>query len=337
MISVLVTAGLAFFVRIGPNLVENLLTLLLLVVSTVILYTWVGFTEQIFLARERYTAANVINGGFGLVRGLSAVVACVGFGVDSLQEWALWSFGSYLAVSLVCAAAIWPYGSPHWRVLKDELPLGASLSVSSFFGAMRWNLDIMAMSIWLPPYMVGAYGVARRVLAAAFIVGGTLDRLAYTKLAMAGAGGPSDTLPLAYKYVVYATGLAAATGLALFVVAPALPWIFGKDFGEAIFILQALCWTLIPVFITNIANDALGASDQHQPRMVALIIVIAAGSSLIVWLTFLLGIKGTLIGVYASEISIAAAFWMVLHWRSYSHFTHSNVLGPDFPYGPPQP
>jgi hypothetical protein len=48
-----------------------------------------------------------------------------------------------------------------------------------------------------------------------------------------------------------------------------LPWIFGKDFGEAILILRGLCWTLIFGAAHNVAFDALNAADRHHARFVS--------------------------------------------------------------------
>jgi O-antigen/teichoic acid export membrane protein len=163
-----------------------------------------------------------------------------------------------------------------------------------------------------PPHLVGAYGVARRVIGMAVVTGASLDRLIYANLAIAGKGGASATLRLAQKYVLYAIGLTGVTSLTIFVLAPLLPWLFGKDFDDAIWILKVLCWTLVLTAVQFVAFDAINAADQHRVRLVVGTIVGIAGAVLIVGFSFAFGTTGTFIAVYLTELSMAAALWATL-------------------------
>ena len=312
VLTAIMSAAIAFSVRIVADPIENYVVILLLVSSNLVLFTWIGFTEQILLARSDFTRANLLNSGSGIARAVTALVACLGFGIDSLSAWALWNFGAFAAVSLACAGLIWPYGAPQWRVLWDEIPLGVTLSISGSVAALRQNVDLLALSTMAPPHFVGAYGVARRVLGMAVVTGASLDRLVYTNLAIAGKGGPSATLRLAQRYVLYAIGLTGITSLTIFVLAPLLPWVFGKDFDDAIWILKVLCWTLILTAVQFIAFDAINAADQHRIRLVVGTVVGIAGAALIVGFSFAFGTTGTFIAVYLTELSVAAALWATL-------------------------
>jgi O-antigen/teichoic acid export membrane protein len=163
-----------------------------------------------------------------------------------------------------------------------------------------------------PPHLVGAYGVARRVLSVAVVTGASLDRLIYANLAIAGKGGPSATLRLAQRYVLYAIGLTGVTSLTIFILAPLLPWLFGKGFEDAIWILKALCWTLILTAVQFVAFDAINAADHHRVRLIVSTVVGILGTALIVGLSFAFGITGTFIAVYLTELSTAAALWITL-------------------------
>jgi O-antigen/teichoic acid export membrane protein len=314
LLTAILTVAMMAFVRAAPDPVENLTILLLFSSSSLIPYVWVLLVEQAFLARGQYMRANIVNSGFGIARALTAVIACFVFGVNDLYGWAIWSAAGYVVVALICIPAVRSFGPPRWRVLRDELPLGTSLSVSSFLIVLRHNVDILTIGALLPPAFVGVYGVAKRVIMATFVIGGAFDRLIYNKLAVAGKGGISKTLPLAYKYVVYAAGIGAATAVALFIIAPSLPWIFGRDFGESISILRILCWTLIPIGIQNVAFDTLGAADRHRARMLAGAVATLTGASLIVGLTYFVGTSGTFVAMYVTDILIAATLWTTLLW-----------------------
>jgi O-antigen/teichoic acid export membrane protein len=311
-----ISAGLALFVRVLPDPLANVVVILLLVSCNIVLYTWIVFVEQIFLTHSQFGRANIVNAGFGIARAVTVIVACFGFGVDHLQAWAMWNAGLYVGVSLACVAAIWSRGPPLWRLARDELTLGMTISGSGFLWALRQNVDILALSWIETPAVVGVYSVARRVLGTASILGASLDRQIYDRLVVAGKAGPAATLRLAKKYAIYALAITAPASLALFAVAPCLPWIFGKGFGEAIPILRILCWTLIFGAVQNVASDALNAADRHHARFVSGTAVGLLGAGLVAGLTLAYGITGAFVAAYLSEGAMTIAFWATLIFLS---------------------
>jgi O-antigen/teichoic acid export membrane protein len=316
VLTAIMSIAIALSIRIVADPIENYTVILLLVSSNMVMFTWIGLTEQALLARCEFTRANLLNSGFGITRAAIAIVACLGFGIESLSAWALWNCAAFAAVSLVCAGLLRPYGAPRWRVLWDEVSLGITLSISGSIAALRQNIDLLALSTMAPPHLVGAYGVARRVLSVAVVTGASLDRLIYANFAIAGKRGPSATLRLARRYVLYAIGLTSVTSITIFILAPLLPWLFGKDFDDTIWILQVLCWTLILTSIQFIAFDAINAADQHRIRLIAGTVVGIAGTALIVGLSLAFSITGTFIAVYLTELSMATALWITLKMLS---------------------
>jgi O-antigen/teichoic acid export membrane protein len=312
VLSAALITGMALFVRIAPDPMENLQILTIIIPCNLMLNAWIVLTEQIFLARWEYARANVVNAGFGVARALAAVAAFVGFGVHSLHDWALWHGAVYAGASIGCAAAVWSYGAPRWRLVREELPLGVTICISGFLSALRQNVDLLALSVVATPAVVGAYGVARRIIGTAVVTGASFDRLVYSKLAAAGRGGAAATLRLATRYLAYAVMLAVATSAALFLVAPLLPWLFGRDFGAAVDMVRILCGTLVFVAVQFIAFDALNAADHHRTRLIAGGGASIAGAALIFGLTQLYGLSGTYVAAYLSEALIAAALWVSL-------------------------
>ncbi len=316
ILTAVMSVAIASSVRIIADPVENYTVILLLVFSNTVLFTWTGLAEQVLLAHREFTRANLLNSGTGILRAITALVACLGFGIESLSAWALWNCAAFAIASVVCAGLLWQYGAPRWRVLWEEVPLGTTLSISGSIAALRQNVDLLALSTMAPPHLIGAYGVARRILSVAVVTGASLDRLVYANFAIAGKQGAAATLRLARKYVLYAIGLTGATSLMIFILAPLLPALFGKGFDDAIWILRALCWTLILTAVQFIAFDAINAADQHKIRLVVGTAVGVAGAGLIVGLSFAFAITGTIIAVYLTELSTAAALWLTLKMLS---------------------
>jgi O-antigen/teichoic acid export membrane protein len=312
VLTALLSAGIAFMIKIAANPVENFEAILLLVISNMVLFAWIGLTEQIFLAHRQFNLANRVNASWGITRAAAALVACLGFGIDTVLAWAAWNAVVSVLVSFACAAAISRYGAPRWILLRKEVPLGATLSVSGSIAVLRQNADLLALSAVATPHLVGAYGVARRIISTAMVAGASFDRLIYAKLAVAGRHGPSETLHLARRYVLYGIGLTGMTSVAVFLSSPFLPLLFGSDFTDAVWIVRLLCWTLILTAIQFIAFDALNAAEQHRIRLIVGTGVGLAGAALIVALSFMLGTTGTFVAVYVTEISMAVALWKTL-------------------------
>ena len=317
VIVTILTAGLDLFVPALDDSGANFILMLLIVSSNVVFYTWILFVEQVFLAHREFKRANIVNASFGIARALTVLVACIGFGVDRLLPWAMWNAGLYVSASLAGVAAIWSYGPPRWRLVRDELTPGITISIAGLLWTLRQNIDLLALSSIETSAVIGAYGVARRIIGTASIIGASLDRLIYPKLAVAGRNGPSATLRLAKKYAVYAIVISVPTCLALFLVAPILPWIFGKDFGQAVYILKVLVWTLIFLVLQNVAFDALNAADRHRSRFVAGTAAGLLGIGLIAGLTYRYGMTGTFIASYLSDGIMVFALWMTLGLLSY--------------------
>jgi O-antigen/teichoic acid export membrane protein len=319
ILSVLVTAGLFFFLPVGADSSERLQILLLLVPSSVMLPSYVNLTEYIFLAHNDFTRANLVNGGFGVLRALAAIVACGVFGVVDLRSWAIWWACVHVGMCFFCLAAIWRFGRPRWRILRKEVWLGGNLSLSSFLIMLRHNIDILVLSALTTPDFVGVYGAGRRLIGAALVVPGSFDRLIYGKLAAAGKNGPSATQQLAKKYLVYSLALSGATSVSLFLVAPYTSLVFGPAFSAASDVIRILSWTVIPTAVQFLAFDAINAAEHHRVSALVSGIANVAGAAMVVGLGSLFGTSGIYAALYLSDITRGGALWFALNRLSLRH------------------
>jgi O-antigen/teichoic acid export membrane protein len=305
--------GVSLFIHLAEQPIPNFGIVGLLVVCNIVLFPWIVLAEQIFLAHNDFVRANVTNAGFGALRALTAVVACSGFGVNTLSAWAFWNFGAYLLGSVACAVVVSPYGSPRLGLLREEIPIGATFGVSGFLGYVRANVDVLSLSAVAPPAVVGTYGLARRIIGLAIVPNSSLDRIIYSRLVVAGKGGPAATIKLAYRYAFYGLGLAGSTALALYLIAgPILPLIFGKSFVESIGILKVLCWIIPCLAAQFIAFDALNAANLHKFQTFVSTITVLFGVAMVIALTYKFSVNGTLIAVYIAEGSLAITLWAAL-------------------------
>jgi O-antigen/teichoic acid export membrane protein len=315
-VGVALAIGLAFTVEVKDDFLANLLVMLLFVASNMSMFAWISTTEQILLAHNDVTRANLVNVASGLGRAIAAIVACYVFKITQLQQWVFWHFGFYLVIAVGCTLVIGSLGRPSGGIIWGELRRGLTISATGLFMFMRRNADVLALAAVAPPAVVGVYGVARRIVGTADVVSASLDRLVYSNLAVAGAKGAGQTLRLASRYAMIAAVLCAATSIALLIAAPWVPLVFGKHYADAVLPTQILAGTLILTSLQNLASDALNAAEQHEMRFMAETIAGLVGTGLLVALTLAFALPGILFAVYLSGLLGVIALWATLIWRA---------------------
>lgn len=305
-------AGLSAWLRIGSGPSVGAATLALLLFGNVVVVRVILLVETVFLGLGRFHAANRAVIGFALARMATAALACLVFGVSSLSEWALWQCAGNLLYALAGAAWLRPLGRPRFAILRKELKPGILFSSQFVMRAVRSNVDLLVIGLFAPLATVGSYGVARRVVDSGYLAIDALNRLLYPRLARESRGGLHRALPLARRALVAALALGAVTGLALFLLAPALPALFGRQYQELSFFVRCLAGTIVLVGAWAAAIDLLGASGRQDARAWVLNGANFLGSVLIAVATWLAAPAGTFIALYLIEGAIVVIAWWVL-------------------------
>ena len=287
-------------------------TIALLFFTNVVLVRVIVLVETVFLSLGRYRSANHSVVGFALMRTATATIACTVFGTSSLSEWAVWQTGGHVLYALVGAAWLWPLGRPRLMILREELRPGALFS-SQFVGrAIRANVDLFVIGLFAPIQTVGSYGVARRIMDSSYLSIDAFNRLIYPRFARASTDGLHFALPAAKHALVAALALGIATFLALFLLAPYLPLLFGRDYHDLAFFVRALSGTIVLVAVWAVAIDLLGASGQQGARAMILNGTNILGSGLIAAATWIAAPIGTFVALYVIEGSVVISAWLVL-------------------------
>jgi O-antigen/teichoic acid export membrane protein len=268
--------------------------------------------ETIFLALGRFHDANRAVVGFALARMATAALACLAFRASTLAEWAFWQCAGNLLYAALGAAWIRPLGRPRFAILRGELKPGILFSSQFVMRAVRANVDLLVIGLFAPLATVGSYGVARRIVDSGYLAIDALNRLLYPRLARASHDGLHRVLPMARRALVAALGLGAFTGLALFLLAPALPALFGWQYGELSFFVRCLSGTVVLVGAWAAAIDLLGASGRQDVRAWILNGANLLGSILIAVATWLAAPIGTFVALYLIDGAIVAVAWLVL-------------------------
>lgn len=312
---VLVLAGvviLPFFFKLSADPVTNVATIALMLATNIVFVRLIVLTEQIFIAHTDFASANKVVVGFALARTVAAALACVVFGVASVTSWAPWQFACHVLVVLACVYSLRRLGRPQYRLVREELPQGLYFSIPFLLSAVRQNADLLILSLVTTAEVVSSYSVARRMLESSFLSVEALNRLIYPGMAKTSAAGLHHAFERVRKVLVAATVIAIAAAVAVYLLAPVLPYLFGKDYISLVSFVRILCWIVIPMAIWSVAVEALGASGRHAIRASVMGLSSLFGAGIAAWATWYAPPVGTFVSFYAIEIAMAVISWSVL-------------------------
>lgn len=310
----LVLAGaliLPYFFTLSAEPLTNIAAITLMLVSNIVLVRVIVLTEQIFIAHSDFLSANKVVVGFALARTIAAVLACVAFGVNTLVTWAVWQFACHVLVALACVYTLRRLGKPQYRLVREELTQGLYFSIPFILRAVRQNADLLVLSLVATAEMVASYGVARRMLDSSYLSVEALNRLIYPGSAKAAAAGLHHAYERVRKVLAAAVVISIAAAVTVFLLAPVLPYLFGRDYTSLVSFVRVLCWIVIPLAIWSVAMEALGAAGQHAVRASVMGLSSLLGAALAAWATWYAPPVGTFISFYVIEITMAIASWWV--------------------------
>lgn len=305
-------AALPFFFTLSPDPATNVALIVLMLATNIVLVRVIVLAEQICLAHSDFVSANTVVIGFAVARTIAAALACLVFGVASVASWALWQFACHVLVALTCWRALGKFGRPAYRLVREELPLGLYFSLPFILRAVRQNADLLVLSLTATPEIVASYGVARRMLDSSYLSVEALNRLVYPGSARATADGLQHAMPRIRKVLVAATGISIAAAIAVFVLAPILPFLFGKDYTSLVSFVRILCWVVVPLAIWSVAVEALGASGHQPTRAAVMGLGSVLGAVIAAVATWYAPPTGTFVSFYVIEIAMVVAAWSAL-------------------------
>lgn len=288
----------------------NILSYTLVLLANLVLYRFIVIAGQSFVAMSRFGPANAIEIWYALVRMAAAALGCVVFHVDTVAEWAVWLFASHLLVALTCALALRRFGHPRWRIVREEVPLGLHYSSQFVVRTVRQNADLLVLGVIASSEIVGSYGIARRMLDSSYLSIEALNRLVYPGSAAASASG-LHAIQVRTRRVLYASvGVGVSAAVAMFVLAPLLPMVFGQEYSSVVDFARILCWAVVPFAAYAVALDTLGASGRQGTRSLVLNSVNGGGALLIAAATWLAGVNGTFVTFHLTEVAMVVFAWM---------------------------
>lgn len=308
---VLGLVALPYIVPTAESRLETLGSLALLLLSNVLILRFISLATASYLARSQFVIANALEIAFGFTRTLAAVLGCLVFGVTSVAAWSVWFFGAHLLIALVSVWLIWRLGAPRYGIVREEIRIGALFSTQFVFKAVRQNTDLLVLGMFTSAEIVGSYGVARRVLDSSYLSVEALNRLIYPGTAIALLGGFHNAYDRVRRVFIAAMVISTAAAVAVFILAPLMPILFGHTYPSMVGFTQILCWVVIPMAAGSVALEAFGAAGRQDVRAIITNSSNILAAGLVALTIFALGISGAFAASYTVEILTAITAWLV--------------------------
>ncbi len=250
--------------------------------------TQVAFSAgQVFQAFEQLRITALMNLLTNFMRMLAAAVLVITLHHATAWTWTLVS----LAVSMVAAAAAVvavtvrlgrPKFVPH--LLRDHAVEGLGYSFASSTSSVYNDIDKTMLSHYGMNVANGIYSMAYRVVEIATIPVFSIRDAAMPRFFTQGAKGLRYAAALATSLMKRAMVLGLISAGIMYVTAPLIPYIIGKDFAQSVQALRWLC--LIPFFrsVHQMTGSALTGSGLQRYRTSSQIVAAGGNFALNLWL-----------------------------------------------------
>ena len=203
----------------------------------------------------------------------------------------------------------------HGRVFDAEVREGFYFSVALCSQSIFNDIDKTMLTRLSTLQAAGIYAAAYRLVDVAFIPIRSLISASYARFFQSGAQGMRGTVALVGKLLPVAAGYGLAASLALYVSAPLLPLVFGREFAEATHALRWLALLpLLKVLHYFPANALTGAGFQGL-RTACLVGTALFNLSLNLWLVPTYSWKGSAWASLASDGLYAVVIWVAVLWK----------------------
>lgn len=226
------------------------------------------------------------------------------------------AFTHFAGSMLGCAASVWLVGTvagwPAWRKripLRESVREGASYAVGGLVGTSYLEIDKVLMLQLLGGAIVGPYTVAFRVISlfgmpVSALISATLPRL----MASHRTSGQAKTFRLVLTSALF---YGCAASLAILVIAPIIPMVFGAGFSESVrYSLLFAPWPIL--FAVHQAYAArVTACDRQRARVFieGTVMILMIGSNVI--LLPRLGPDASILVLLTAEMTMALGCWLI--------------------------
>ena len=242
---------------------------------------------QVFQTFEKMGITATLNLLTSLARTITAGGMFVVLHHATAKQWVIASMvvsavAAIAAVVMVTIEFGWPQIEP--RLFLKRGAEGAEYALSASTGMAFNDLDKAMLSHFGMSAANGIYTMAYRVIDLASIPTISMEDAAAPRLFQLGARSLREAAGLGVRLLKTSLVMSGVTAVALFLLAPIIPLIVGRDFHESVYALRWLC--LIPIFrsVHSAAGGVLTGAGLQRYRSVTQIVAAVGNFVLNLWL-----------------------------------------------------
>ena len=234
-----------------------------------------------------------------------AITAALLLSMRSVDAFAVLYLASLLVAVGIATFVLWPRRAPpEDRSLRAEIREGLPYAVSGAATTAGGELDKTMMLRFAGDLVTGQYAAASRVMQAALLPVNSLVIAVAPRWFKGGRGPVVGTGSGRLFALAFAYSLVAAAGL--WVVAPFLPWLLGRDFEPSVHVLRLLTAALVTGAARQIMAMLLTTSDLQGTRNRIEIVSIALALGLMPLLIPRYGGAGAVVALVTADLFVLA-------------------------------
>jgi O-antigen/teichoic acid export membrane protein len=319
--------GLVIFVlAIAPLFLPETISYLLVflvAVTDLFFYRIIDVSGQAFQSVLWLSKTAQINLLPNLTRLLAALVLINFFPKSGALEWSyLYLISTAISASIGVLLVCNSLGTPKLALskIKPEITEGFYFSVGLSAQTIYNDIDKTMLARLATLEATGIYAAAYRLIDVAFVPVRSLLAAAYAKFFQHGVTGIGGSIKLAKRLLPFAGIYGAGAGIGLFLFAPIVPYLLGKEYSEAV---EALRWLAPLPFLKAMhyfAADTLTGAGLQGVRSLVQAIVAVFNISLNLWLIPLYSWRGAAWSSLASDTFLMLSLWLLVAYLSKQPF-----------------
>jgi O-antigen/teichoic acid export membrane protein len=284
---------------------------------------------QVFQAFEKMHITAILN----FVMSLMRVVVVTGMTVTmhhaNAQQWAWACLGisgvvAMGAIITVLVSVGWPTFRPGLFYRRIPEGMGFALAYSS-----NWvynDIDKALLSHFRMNRANGLYTMAYRAVDVATVPISSVYHAAMPSLFRLGTGGIRPAFPLLIKLLKSTLVMSLVIVAVLYLSAPMIPILLGKDFAESVSALRWICFIPLLRCFQACGGSALTCSSLQRYRTAAQFTIALFNILLNLWMIPAKGWLGAAQASLISDALLALLLWSIVYWRMQVGRDHADTL-----------
>jgi len=294
--------------------------LVMVAISDIFLTKVAYAAGQAFQAVEKLKQTSIILVSLFATRTVAALLMQLFIPQPTVLTWAaLYMAGSLVSALIAITIAYRSFGKPHLALsrIRSELTEGFFFSTSMSGQVINNHIDKIMIPMMSTMAANGIYGAAYRLIDVAMHPIRSLLQATYSRFFKYGQSGIHGSLKMALKIAPISAVYGALVMVAIYFIAPVVPYILGEDFSESVIALRWLSPIPFLKSLHFVASDTLSGAGLQKERTYMIFAAAILNIILNIWLIPCYSWRGAAWSSLAADGILMLGLWVIIfvHYR----------------------